>query len=153
MKKSKHSIMLFGTFLVVIIIASAVLAVNIKNDIKSKSNKRSTEVSHNEEDTENSMVYDESPIETIEEDEYTILLLGSARPQNGEIIVQDAAKLGVDEIEKAYNIDTKGYSVEMVFLDGIVTDTGTWSGHVIVSDNEKYEFLVDGKDGNIELIN
>ncbi len=153
MKRSKHSIMLIGTFLIVIIIASTILAIITKNDIKSKQNEQSTEVSHNEGDTENAMVFDESQIETIEEDEYTILLKGSARPQNGEIIVQDAAKLGVVEIAKAYNINAKGYSVEMVFLDGIVTDTGTWSGHLILSDNEKYEFLVDGKDGNIELIN
>lgn len=152
MKKSKYSIMLIGTFLTVII-ASTILVINTLNVNKSESNERSAEVSHNEEDTENSIEIDESIIETIEEDEYTILLKGSARPQNGEIFVQDAAKIGVEEIDKVYNINAKGYSVEMIFLDGIVTDTGTWSGHVILSDNEKYEFLVDGKDGNIELIN
>jgi hypothetical protein len=69
------------------------------------------------------------------------------------MIVEDAAKIGVEEIDKKYNIDEKGYSVEMIFLDGIATDAGTWSGHIILNDHEKYEFLVDGKDGNIELIN
>jgi hypothetical protein len=123
------------------------------NDNRTKTNELSADMTGDEEDTENIIEVDESVIETIEEDEYTILLRGSARPHNGEIIVEDAAKIGVEKIDKKYNIDDKGYSVEMIFLDGIATDTGTWSGHVILSDHEKYEFLVDGKDGNIELIN
>ena len=152
MKKFKYVTLLTGTFLIVII-ATITLVHNTKKDGGSKTNELSADISLDEKVAENSTVVDESGIEALKEDDYTILLKGSARPQNGEIIAEDAAKIGIEEINKEYQIDAKDYLVEMTFLDGIVTDTGTWSGHINLRDNEKYEFIVDGKDGNIEFIN
>ncbi len=152
MRKSKYLIMLIGTILAVVIIISAIFEINTQLSKKRTPKEGSTELSQDEY-TSDEVVNDESTLETIVADDYTILIRGSARPQNGEITVEEAAKLGVEEIHKVYNIDEKDYSVEMFFLDGIIKDTGTWSGHVILNDIEKYEFLVDGKDGNILSVN
>lgn len=151
MKKSKYLFLLFGISLIIIISATLILVNNSAKDGKSKTNVVSADVSQ-EEVAADSGETDKSGIETIVEDDYTILFKGSARPKNGEIAVEEAARLGVEEIEKEYTINQKDYSVEMIFLDGLTKKTGTWSGHVTLSDKEKYEFLIDGKDGKIEYI-
>lgn len=151
MKKSKYLFLLFGITLLIIVTAIVILVNNSANDDKHKTNVASTDVSQ-EDDAEKSKETDESAIETMEEDDYTILLKGSARPKNGEIDAEEAARLGVEELEKEYTINQKDYSVEMIFLDGITKKTGTWSGHIVFSDKEKYEFLIDGKNGKIEYL-
>ena len=148
----KKSMLLIGTSFIAIIAAITSLVINTQKDGESKMNELSMEMSEDKEDAVDSMKIDETAIETIEEDEYTILLKGSARPQNGEIVVEDAARIGVEEINKEYDVYAKNYTVEMIFLDGIGTKTGTWSGHIVLSDNEKYEFVLNGKDGNIEFM-
>jgi hypothetical protein len=152
MKLSKYLILIIGTSLFVIITVATILINNTNRNDISKMNGVSTDISQANEDTEDLKEVDEAAIETMEEDDYTILLRGSARPKNGEIVVEDAARIGVEEINKEYGLDKKDYSVEMIFLDGILKKTGTWSGHIVLSDDEKYEFLVDGKDGNIEFV-
>ncbi len=152
MKKFKYLFLLLVISFLIIVAAAVILVNNSAKDDNRKTNVASTNVSQEEDNAANSKETDESAIETMEEDDYTILLKGSARPKSGEIDVEEAARLGVEEIEKEYTINQKDYSVEMIFLDGITKKTGTWSGHVTLSDKEKYEFLIDGKDGKIEYI-
>ncbi|SHO45097.1 hypothetical protein [Anaerocolumna xylanovorans] len=89
-------------------------------------------------------------IETIQKAGYTILLKGSARPEKDEIAVENAVEIGLKEYEKTHHLDAKECKIEMVFLDGIVKKAGTWSGHIKLNDTDTYEFIVDGKTGNVD---
>ncbi len=152
MKKTMKIILMIATSLFIIISAATLLINNKNRNIAGKESKISAEVSQENKDTVNSDEVEGDGIETIETDHGTILLRGSARPKNDEIAVEDAARIGVEEISKKYDLDLKDYTVEMIFLDGLLKKTGTWSGHIKLSDDEKYEFIVDGKDGNVEFI-
>ncbi len=145
MKKSRYVILSITAFIIVVIVAILIFNNNIQKDDNGNANQQSEYASSNIEN-------DEDGIETIEVDEYTILLKGVARPKNEEISVEEAAKIGVKELEKEYNIDINN-EVEMIYLDDILTNTGTWSGHLNLSDTEKYEFLIDSKDGSLEFVN
>ena len=144
MKRSRLVLLVVG-FVVIFTAATFVIVNVVKKDGMKNTSSQDVNVTEGSEN-------DEAGIETIETDDYNILLRGSARPKNDEISVEEAAKLGVEAIEKEYDIDVKN-EVEMIFLDGVLSKSGKWSGHINVSDTERYEFLVNGKDGSIELVN
>lgn len=144
MKKSKYTMVSVSAFIIVIVVATLMIINNKMKDDDGTSNEKSVNESQ---DIEN----DETGIETIDLDDYTILLRGSARPKNDEISVEEAAEIGVTALEEEYNIVVKN-DVEMIFLDDVLTNTSTWSGHLNLSDSEKYEFLIDGKDGSLKYM-
>jgi hypothetical protein len=124
----------------------------LENNTKSDNNKSNKESIHIAQDTENTIEFDADGIETTEKEDYTLLLRGSARPVNGEISAEEAAEIGIEEFKNEFDNKSENYTVEMAFLDGITTKTGTWSGNIKISDNEEYEFLLDGNDGNLVYI-
>lgn len=144
-------------YLILIICALIIISLlffrdNKKKDDKNIMNQKSIESSQDIEVKNEDDEDDEEGIETIEHDGYTILLKGCARPENNEISVENAFDIGIEEYKKQYNKNEKDYKIEMYFLDGILSKTGLWSGHIILNEKEKYEFLVDGKDGNLEYL-
>lgn len=115
---------------------------NISNQNKIDSLQDTKIVSKNEADE----------IEVFNIDGYSIFLKGNARPKNNEICFEDAVKIGIKEYEKQYQTDKNDYTIEIYFLDGILSKTGFWSGHIFLNKKEKYEFLVDGKDGTLSYL-
>lgn len=137
MKKAKI-LMLFSTIFTILLLLTLYVYHNRLTDVENTKSAQNSKYSNE--------------IETLKQDDYNILLKGSARPENGEISVEKAAEIGFNEYKKTNSDSGKEYKVEMVFLDGILKKTGSWSGHIITEEgSNKYEFLVDGKTGSLDF--
>lgn len=147
LKKIKYVIMISGV--VILFIVTMLVSTNLRKNNENKTNKEIIQVSK---DNEALKDVKKTGVETIEEDGYTIILRGSARPENSEISVKKAAKIGLRAVKKKYKINTKDCKIEMIFLDGISTITGTWDGHINLSNTEKYEFIIDGKKSKVDYL-
>jgi flagellar basal body-associated protein FliL len=143
MKKSRYVILFLSAF-IIIIVATIAFINNIGKDDYSNAGEQNVKEAQITEDHE-------IGIETIKTNEYTIQLRGSARQKNDEISVEEAADIGVEALKKEYDIEVKN-EIDMIFLDDVLTNSGTWSGHYKLNDTEEYEFLIDGKDGSLEFI-
>lgn len=140
MKKPRY-VILFVSALIIVIIVATIAFINNNGKDEKEQNIKEAQIAED----------DETGIESIKTDEYTIQLRGSARPKNDEISVEEAADIGVEALEKEYDIEVKN-EIDMIFLDDVLTNSGTWSGHYNLNDTVKYEFLIDGKDGSLEFI-
>lgn len=138
MKKPRYVILFLSAFIIIIIIVATIAFINnIGKDDYSNAGEQNVKEVQNTED-------DETGIETVNTDEYIIQLRGSARPKNDEISVEEAADIGVEALKKEYDIEVKN-EIDMIFLDDVLTNSGSWSGHYKLNDTEEYEFLIDGK--------